>query len=231
MFHNTDILEKIGISRAGGDQPERNTLEDQDWFIQKKQHLENFWVLLVELASARSWSQSLYVSCWPHNLVSVLHQDHGLAQQVMDRNNKTWTAILKAETLIHDPAFQKKMPAIAKGLNERLSQIDWHEWQFSRELYLESCKANWKISNMTLRSTAFDIFGSPANTKYDLEDVFSHMAALSKFLSKATPMNKSLGNKKRSGLFVSGSFSNTIILSQFPSKDIVMKSRFNSRIP
>ena len=190
LFHNSEILEKIGVSRVGGEQQERNTFENQDWFLQESDQLKNFWILLVELAAARSWSQSLYVSCWPHNLVSVLHRDQNLGQQLMDRNQKTWAAILKAEALVNDPAFKKSKPAIATGLKAKLSQIHWHEMQCSRELYLESCKADWKVSDSTLRSVAADLFGSPANTKYDLEDVFSHLAAASKFLSKATPMSK-----------------------------------------
>lgn len=125
-------------------------------------------------------------------MVAALHPDHVAAQTHMTQHKKMWESVLAAEKFVQNPQNRASNKAVVRAVQERLDDIAWNELQLGRELYLECMRSGWDVTNESLRRATWTLFASPANTKYDLEDLFAHLSAVSKQSSKSTPMSKTL---------------------------------------
>lgn len=159
------------------------------WIQEETERLQTYVRLLVELASARSWSQIMFVNCCPNNFVGVLHEDPRVAEQLSNHQKSIWEGVLLAEQHVHDKAL-KTPKDVAQELKLRLEDVCWHELQLGREIYITCAAANWRKDHPSVVELAQRIFSVPWNTKFDLEDLFAHLASLSKMTSLATAMSK-----------------------------------------
>lgn len=173
-----------------GDGPQDN--EDDPWVKEEIEKLKTYLILLVELASARSWSQIMYSHCAPNNLAAIFHSDHRVAQQMLNLHHNVWKGVLQAEEVVFTPS-----PGVARDLKAEVrkrlcNDVCWNELQIAREAFVICDSVGWDASDPIIQQMGHRIFGVPANTKFDLEDLFAHLASVSKTSSLATPMSKSL---------------------------------------
>ena len=189
-LHSPDDLRHFITVDLGGQDPEPDGVGfESPWIKEETSRLESFSRLLIELASARSWSQMMYTNNSPNCFVGVLHPT--LGQQLLNHQKSLWEAILLAERFVHDPS-QKIEKHIKRELEKRLEDVCWHELQLAREVFITCASSEWDASNPTVVALAQRIFGVPVNTKFDLEDLFAHLTSVSKMSSLATPMSKHL---------------------------------------
>ena len=162
----------------------------EPWLIDEKQRLTNFFSLLVECASARAWSQMMFTNCLPNSFAAAKHDHAPTAGRLLQNIQRVWESVLLAESIVvgkRDATMEVK-----KGVKERLNDICWNQLQLSREIYVECARANWNVHDAKVQLLADRLYGSPYNTKYDLEDAFAHLTSVGKMTSLATGMNKSL---------------------------------------
>lgn len=184
-FHDADQLDQF-ITVQVGDRPD--DLGDCDWLTAEKSRLQTYLAMLIECAAARSWSQMLFVMCEPNSLASVLYHHVPTAKQMLEQSKKKWEAILKAEEFIKDRTANKATQTIVRKL---LGFVGWNRLQCARECFLECEKGQWKVESQNIIGLARVMFGGPCQTKFDLEDLFAHLAKLSK-AHQPTAMNKIL---------------------------------------
>ena len=197
-LHSPNALQTF-ITLGGGDQgPGENDLDEGpvQWIQDETSRLETYVRLLIELASSRAWSQMMYTNCQPNSFVGVLHPDQTLSKQLFTHQQGVWEGVLHAEKCLHDPDLSPKIGKdIKKELEKRLEDVCWQELQLAREIYIVCASCDWDPSNHDVIQLARRIFGVPWNTKFDLEDLFAHLASVSKMTSLATAMGKPLDQK------------------------------------
>ena len=190
-IHDPNVVGKfITIEVGSVDSPPED--EDEPWIAEEIQKIKTYMMLLIELASARSWSQIMYSNCSPNNLASIFHPDQRVAQQLLNLNRTVWTGVLAAEGIVYgrDPAVPKDLKA---EVRKRLcNDVCWNQLQLAREAFIICDRAGWVVGDPLVQQLGHRMFGVPANTKFDLEDLFAHLASVSKTSSLATPMSKSL---------------------------------------
>ena len=192
-LHQPEALEKFISVDVRGDlsDPGENDMDQEPppWIQEETERLQTYVRLLVELASARSWSQFMFVNCCPNNLVGLLHEDPRVAQQLSNYQKSIWEGVLLAERYVHDKSLNIPKD-LAKELNLRLEDVTWHELQLSREVFIICSAAGWDCTDPKVVELAKRIFSVPWNTKFDLEDLFAHLSSLSSMSSLATAMGK-----------------------------------------
>lgn len=159
----------------------------EPWLVEEVERLNNFTYLLVELASARAWSQIGFTNIMPFPFAAALHETPQVAEQLLRNTQEIWTAILQAERYVDDP---EKPKALRDAVKKRLSDLCWNRMQLSREAYVTFAKGNWDPNEKNIKEFTMRLFGGQANTKYDLEDLFAHLVSVSKMSSQATAMGK-----------------------------------------
>ena len=185
------------------------------WLADEKRRLTDFFTLLIELASARAWSQIQFATCQPNGLAACLNPNRAIGQQMIDWSKRIWKAVLAAESLVET----NKLPNTVKKELKKILLYDvcWNQLQIARECYLICEKASWDANHPDIQRMAKQMFGGPANTKYTLEDLFAHLTSVGKLSSLATPMNKPLGT-----------YYNTFYLDQEPWRlDLAQKNWLN----
>lgn len=161
---------------------------DEPWLLEEKKRLETFCYLLVELASARAWSQMMFTNNVPHALVGIMHPSEQVAAQLHSHHQKIWSAVLKAEQMMVDTTVSKEARKLLKSL--LMNDLCWQQLQIAREIYITCERAGWVANHPSVITLVNRLFGAPFNTKYDLEDLFAHLVSVAKLSSQATPMGK-----------------------------------------
>ena len=185
-LHKTEDLGRFLTIDAGFQQEQEGDLPE--WLSMETDRLESFLVLLVELASARTWSQMQYTNCFPHCFAGVLHDHKPTAKQLLAHQKKVFEAILTAEPIVSGQ--EKVAKDIQKQVLARMHDICWNQLQLAREIYVECARADFQVDDKNIQLLARRIFGNPYNTKFDLEDAFAHLTSIAKLSSLATPMSK-----------------------------------------
>ena len=193
QFHDHAMIKQFttgDFSTVSGDDI-KPVDELEPWMQDEVDRIKNFFELLIELASSRAWSQMMFVSCFPYGLAAVLHEDRKVADQMLSHQKAGFQAILRAEDVVIN-GHEKVTPINKAELVNRLSDISFQNFQLSRELYQFCEQCDWDSQHPELRQMMRLLFGGPCETKYNLEDLFAHLASASKMSSQATAMNKSL---------------------------------------
>ena len=159
----------------------------EPWLLEEAERLNNYTFLLVELASARAWSQIGFTNIMPFPFAAAHHDSPQVAEQLLRNVKEIWEAILQAERYVNDPEIPK---GLREEVKKRLSDICWNRMQLSREAFVTFAKGNWDPNEKNIKEFTMRMFGGPANTKYDLEDLFAHLVSVSKMSSQATAMGK-----------------------------------------
>lgn len=166
----------------------------EPWMQEEVDRINNFFELLIELASARAWSQMLFVSCFPFGLAAVLHEDAKVADQMLAQQRVAFQAILSAEDVV-TTKNQKVSRMNTEEVAKRLSDISFQNFQLCREVYGLCEQCGWASQHPEIQQIARLLFGGPCETKYNLEDLFAHLVSVSKMSNLTMPMNKPLGIK------------------------------------
>ena len=78
-------------------------------------------------------------------------------------------------------------------LTAAMKDVQFHEWQVVLECFAAGKQAKWDPDDAEVRGQAFSLFGSPPNTKWSCEDVFSHLASVTERTNKGVnKLNKRL---------------------------------------
>ncbi|CAJ1372311.1 unnamed protein product, partial [Effrenium voratum] len=176
----------LSFSYGGaGSIPQDSPIKQEPWFQEEKKKLNNFWSLVTEHAAARCWSQSFFTMCQPNSVAACLHKDPETAKRALRMQKRIWEAVLAAEKAVDS----KTTPGpIKTELEKRLVDISWHRLQISREICAMCEHTGWTVE--AVREQALYLFGGPANTKYDLEDLFAHLQSVARATNLPTAMNK-----------------------------------------
>ncbi len=188
-LHDENILRTFLTCDASGSSLALGENDNKEqWLIEESQSLQGYFDMIVELASARAWSQMLFTTCLPHAFVGAGHKSKQVATQLMKHQKRIWEAVLAAEQLLLQRDYPKKPKA---SLNALMIDLAWNQIHIAREIFVVCSKNNWSVDAREVKEFVQRLFGAPFNTKFDLEDLFAHLASLSKMTTLATPMGKS----------------------------------------
>ena len=134
----------------------------------------------------------------PQSLACVHHETADAREQGMERVKGMVESVLNTED-----AFYHNQPAalpktVKTRLNRLLKDLSWNALQLAREC-MGVCRAcDYNCSDQELRLFTFMLFGRSANTKFFLEDVFNHVADMSRRHAKNHVMQRCSGHIKAS---------------------------------
>ena len=187
-MHDSENLRKLTVTLPT---PDMHAVDaSEDFVARDKDLLQKLFRFSYELASIRCWSQMQFAVQIPHLLAMVHHENHDLRWEAMERADTTWQAFLLAERLVH---VDKDPQALRKGgLQDCLKEAAWHQLQLARESYCICRNAHWDPRDAELRLFSWLMYGRPANTKFMLEDVFAHLADISRRHAKNETMQRCL---------------------------------------
>ena len=192
LAHSPAALRKFGVTVAERSAAPPPDAELPAWVMEDKKTLAEFWELLLELASARAWSQVQFTICQPCSFVSALHRDTALADRSLQEHRRVWEAVLKAERAVagHLPPRKKE------ALTALLHNLAWNRLQLAREVFLVGTEGGWSSRDAQIREQAAVMAKGPTTTKFDLEDLFAHLVHVGRSSNSNTPMNKQLAHHK-----------------------------------
>ena len=191
LIHDPNTLEACGISVPRGREilAAAEVLASQEWFQEELVCLNDFWSYLVELASARAWSQIQHAALWPQMLACVSHPNRDRTSEALQSMRRTWDAVLRAEDItIH--AAGDLSQADRRALANVMADLAWNKLSFARECAVVCRQASWDPAHEDIQELCKSMWSKPLNTKYDLEDCFAHLAAVHKLSTKASQFNK-----------------------------------------
>ena len=127
-----------------------------------------YLLLLLEITATRAWPMSLNATCCPGMFAAVLHPT--AAVSAMLHIKATYDIIKKAEALAIGPRPHMLKNTLIKVLDD----VAFHRWQFVLEFWARAARSNWALTE-ELCYMAWSTNALVANTKYALEDKFSHL--------------------------------------------------------
>ena len=134
-------------------------------------------------------------------LAVVLHSHGALPQHGLNEQRCVWTDMLDAER-----CFRQLVPPGTKDALalKKVQRVAWNQLQTSRECLLICNSNNWQAHSQAIQEQATLMFSGPANTKYDLKDLFAHLVSVARASNIPTVMNKLHVHVKFSRLVNSG---------------------------
>ncbi|CAE7939687.1 unnamed protein product [Symbiodinium necroappetens] len=186
QVHDTDVLDKLWMTLQHlGSQP---AVGDMGPSAQEQYDaLQTLRSYTLELAACHAWNHAIYTICLPYLFCCIHHKDLDQRRVGMQRIQEVWESILRAEAWEGD---EKLSPVIKKALRQLMADLAFHKAQLSREIY-ESCRReNWAFDSEELREFSFLVFATPANTKFYLEDCFSHLSDVTKRFARHHKLTK-----------------------------------------
>ncbi|CAE7240238.1 unnamed protein product, partial [Symbiodinium sp. CCMP2456] len=178
----------------------------ESWVQEETAFLETTWKVLLEISSARCWSQAMYSTCMPFALSAVFgpSDTHGPA---MDFIRKLDAGLADAHRLL----ATEPGSVAATAVTALLKDLWWHRTQLALE-GIQTCRnSGFSARCAELRSFVFCCFGGPANTKHTCEDVFSHLHNVVQRSQKgAEVMSKQLGCDQWSKFFYASTCSSAL---------------------
>ena len=126
---------------------------------------------VVQLSSARCWSQLHHTWCLPHCLAQVFlpHPEHMEDAQAFLQN---------VAKLLSKVDEARQADAVARGphaklMTELVDDLATLDWILTREILIDGAQTNWDPCHARLRETAFSIFAGSAETKNTCENCFA----------------------------------------------------------
>ena len=190
LVHSNAALQSFNVTTsatAEAIEPEDDESTEQ-WFLDECLLVQRFWKLLTEVASARSWSQVQFQVCQPNALAIALHTDRALAQRSLREQRNVWNAVIQAERAAAPDSTLEH--GLKESLGKLLLDLGWNRLQVARESFLVCQAAGWDVEHPEVQSQARCIFSGPAQTKWELEDLFAHLASVARSANLPTAMNK-----------------------------------------
>lgn len=191
LIHSGEVLSELGfISLATSTARPENL--DSAWVEEQGKLLRSFFTLLVELASARCWSQVHHAMCLPNILSRVHDEQVEMRDRGLNSARQVWRAVLRAEEIVYNEPDSLPAATLA-SLRKCLYEMAWNRQQLSREAYAVCENGQWKATDGDVRALSFALFARPMNTKMYLEDMFGHVSSTIKRLSKNDKAQKQRG--------------------------------------
>ena len=160
------------------------------WNDEEKRTLDTLFRFVTHLAAYRSWSQMQFSMMLPQALACVHHE----SVDVRVRGLQRIRGIVEAILVVEDAVYNNNPPIPKKHLKTRvlrlLKDLSWNSLQLARECMAACQQCDFDSGNEELRLLTFLIFGRMANTKFFLEDVFNHVADISRRHAKNHTMQK-----------------------------------------
>ena len=196
LIHDEAALQRFNVtmSASAGTVGEDDSFATEAWFQEECDLVDTFWKLLVELASARCWSQVQFTTLQPSALAAVLCADKTAAQRALNQQRAIWGAVIEAEQAAS--ADSNLPPGDRAALVKLLQDLGWNRLQVAREAMIECTAAGWQASHPQIQAMAKAFFSGPAQTKTQLEDLFAHLASVSRASNLPVAMNKRLGSSE-----------------------------------
>ncbi|CAE7529107.1 unnamed protein product, partial [Symbiodinium necroappetens] len=172
MMHDARFLAELGISSStGGGEP---ASWDEPWVLEEAAFLEEVWRrLLVELASARTWSQCQYSLCLPFAFACVYGSGE-TRESGMQHIRSLDVGLATAHRIIEE----HPQSPLAKEIRSLLEDCWWWRSQLSLEMLETARQCRYDGSHREAKILAMSAFGGPANSKLTAEDVFAHLQHL-----------------------------------------------------
>lgn len=185
MLHDSATVEFLGVTLAV---PTEGC--DEAWVHEERKILRKFLTFLVTLCAFRAWSQMQFVMMMPQLLACVHHRTHIARDAGLGRARDLVKAVLAAEHAAYTvPLKNKKLLSALQGL---LKDLSWNALQLAREGMAICQQCDYNRTDPELRLFSWLVFGRLANTKYLLEDVFNHVADISRRHAKNHTMQRHL---------------------------------------
>lgn len=143
---------------------------------------QRFTGLVLQICSARCWSQIHHSLCLPHAFASVFvttEAEQSQASKFLKQIAKT----LKAVHVAKD-RFPKN-----ESLKQYVFDLGTFAWVLTREMLVEGEQQKWDVTSSELRELAWAVFASGAETKSTCENSFSWLADTSERQSKSDKMS------------------------------------------
>ena len=131
----------------------------------------------------------MYTICLPFQFSCIHHEQTDQRAAGLASLRATWEAVLRGEAWQTDVTLPM---GTRKLWGQVMADLIWNEGQVSREIYCACEAAGWDFQNEELRIFAYVLFAVPANTKYHLEDAFSHLADICKRFARHGKLTRSL---------------------------------------
>ena len=185
-------MEKLGISFPPTD---AFVIEENDlyWIESERRTLQCFSNFLYQLAAYRAWSQMQFTMMLPQALACVHHETVEVRQQGLDRLEGFIQAVLNIEDAVYHEIPNPLQRRLKAKVERLLQDASWTVLQLARECMATCQNCHFDSTNEELRRLTFLLFGRLANTKFFLEDVFNHVADISRRHAKNHVMQRCLG--------------------------------------
>ena len=170
LFEDARVLQSLDMRSHMPDQEPSSSADPS--MKQDAQTAQSLYDLVVQLASARCWSQLHYTLCVPHCFVQVFlpHPDH--MQDVQAFLQKVGVKLGKVEEARKRIAGRGPE---AKLIEELVTDLATLDWVVVRELLIDSAQTGYDPRNPRLREVVFSIFAGSAETKSLCENAFAHL--------------------------------------------------------
>jgi len=165
------VLERFGM--CPGAASTTTTIAEpakRSWAAEEVRLSKSYLAIVVELASARSWSMAPHSDCLPGLGAGVLSADARFRQLTATQLKLICIVILKAEGFV----FNEDLEA-PKDLEALLKDLTFNKWQSVRELMAIGFNCDFDYRDRQLNEWAWSLYAGISNTKFFLEDVFSNL--------------------------------------------------------
>ncbi|CAE7413302.1 unnamed protein product [Symbiodinium sp. CCMP2592] len=166
-IHSTNFLQELTVSVWHGHRP---AAMDEEWVQRDAAILEEAWLVLLELAAARTWSQAMFTFTPPYLLATIF------GEAAAGQWSLAWLKRLDAGLAVaHRIRRTSPDTPVATALNDLLRDLWWHSTPICLEILQCARDAQYDKNDDNLRILGFGLFAGPSNTKHSAEDVFAHL--------------------------------------------------------
>ena len=199
LLHEEDVIRRLGLEiPLAGAVPQPPGVPGAAGYDSEQKaglaRLEQLFSYLVELCSARCWSQIQFAMLCPQFLAIVHHDSLQVRGQGLNRARQIWDAVLAAEQIVFETP---KSPTVSKAtrvlVTQCLTDCAWNVLQVARESCSVCRKAKWSYQDRELRLLTERLFARPSTTKFFLEDCFNHCGDVARRHAKGMVMQRPLG--------------------------------------
>ena len=191
LLHDVETLDRLGITF------ESQTREGSDdyWLESERNVIQTFFKFLVHLSAYRAWSQMQFSMMLPQALACVHHENMNARRNGMRRIRNFVEVVLAVEGRVYHGRPSPLNTRVKGRVITLLKSLSWNALQLAREGMAVCQQCHFDPADEELRLFTFSLFGRIANTKFFLEDVFNHVADISRRHAKNHVMQRCFGSR------------------------------------
>ncbi|CAE6970581.1 unnamed protein product [Symbiodinium sp. CCMP2592] len=132
---------------------------------------KSMWNFVVELSSARVWSQMHHSICFPHCFARVFAEK----DSDLDASEIFLRSLSKCFRNV-DLAYRQQGPGpMRQAVGSLIDDLGTFWWVLTRELIIQGEQQSWNLREQSLRELGFVMFASSVETKRMCEDAFAYL--------------------------------------------------------